>query len=382
MPEGRSKIYSPIPVMTNSPIPLSPDKLEQLSAALKSHWQTPEQYVLGMFQRRDVVLLGEDHAIRHNLLLVHGLIPLLHAEGIYTVGMEFGASEDQAALDQLVGGETYDEALARRLMFNYNVGWAYREYMDVYRAAWAFNRTLPEAARRFRVLNLSYKFNWADAQSTRTPENARKIYPHGPVDAYRAKIVQDEILNKGEKILILTGAVHAFTRYRMPVYDHNARNFIRFEDRNLGGLLYKRAPEQVACILLHHAFPGKLTGGMERVLPAGGAIDQALAGFTDPRTGFDLPGTPFGDLPDDSFYATGYPDFCLSQLADGYIYDRPIARFEGCTVDEAFLTDANWPEAQRQSPDPDWHRRPATQAEYWAQVRGYVDMPNRFRSVR
>jgi hypothetical protein len=69
-------------------------------------------------------------------------------------------------------------------------------------------------------------------------------------------------------------------------------------------------------------------------------------------------------------------------MADGYIYERPFNEFEGCTVDEGFITDANWAEAQRQSPDPDWHRPPATRAEYWAGVRGYVDMVSRFRAVR
>ena len=48
------------------------------------------------------MLLAEDHGIRHNLKLVHALIPWLYQAGVYTLGMEFGASEDQADLDQLV----------------------------------------------------------------------------------------------------------------------------------------------------------------------------------------------------------------------------------------------------------------------------------------
>lgn len=363
------------------PQPLSPEAVARLAAYLVDHWQTPEQYVASLFGEHDVVLLGEEHAIRHNLAMAQGLLPVLHRAGVLNFGMEFGAFEDQAALDALVTGERYDEDAARRLMFNYNSGWAFREYMDIYRAAWAFNRALPPAARPMRVLNLSYRYDWADAPPVRTPANARRIYHRGPVDAFRAGVVRREVLDKGEKVLILTGTPHAFTRYRIPLYDFNAPDFVRFEERNLGQLLYKLAPERVACILLHHAFDSKQYGGAQRVHPAGGAIDQALAGFANQRVGFDLVGSPLGDLPDDSYYATGYEGFCLSQLADGYIYDRPFVEFESCTLDEAFLSETNWPEAQRQFPDPDWHRRPATLDAYWLQIRTLADVPARYAAL-
>jgi hypothetical protein len=103
--------------------------------------------------------------------------------------------------------------------------------------------------------------------------------------------------------------------------------------------------------------------------------------FADKRVGFDLPDSPFGALPDDSHYASGYADFRLRDLADGYIYDRPFAQFEGCTLDPSFLTAENWPEAQRQFPDPDWHRRPQSLDEYWAQIRAYNDMGARYGQV-
>jgi hypothetical protein len=363
------------------PEPLSPEAVARLASYLADHWQTPEQYIAGLFVTRDVVLLGEEHTVRYNLELAQALIPVLYETGVFNFGMEFGAVEDQVALDALVTGERYDEDTARRLMFNYNSGRAFREYMDIYRAAWAFNRTLPRAARPFRVLNLSYRYDWADAPVVRTPVNARRIYHRGPMDAFRAGVVQREVLDQGEKILILTGTPHAFTRYRIPLYDFNAPDFVRFEERNLGQLLPKLASARVACVLLHQAFHSKQHGDAQRVHPAGGAIDQVLEAFTNRRVGFDLVGSPLGDLTDDSFYATGYEDFRLSQLADGYIYDRPFAEFESCTLDEAFLSEANWLEAQRQFPDPDWHVQPASLDEYWALIRALADVPARYAAL-
>jgi hypothetical protein len=138
--------------------------IEPLVEYLTKDGQTPEAYLLNIFRSRDVVLLAEEHAIRHNLELAHRMIPLLYQAGVYTFGMEFGASEDQIELDQLVTGSDYDEEKARQIMFHYNTGWAYQEYLEIYRMAWSFNRSLPASVRKFRILNLSYQYNWAEAQ--------------------------------------------------------------------------------------------------------------------------------------------------------------------------------------------------------------------------
>lgn len=365
--------------------PLGREELARCRDYLRDHWATPEAYLTGLFARRDVVLLAEDHAIRHNLLLVQRLIPLLHEAGVYALGMEFGASEDQDALDALTGytgrPDAYDKALGRQLMFNYNVGWPYREYLDVYRAAWAFNRTRPEDARPFRILNLSYRYDWRSALPVRTPEGTKRIFPKGGTEPYRVEVIRREILENGEKILVLTGSIHAWTRFTVPEFDFTAEGFVRFNDGYLGHLLARLAPENVCTVLLHQPFDDKLAGPVRRVRPANGAIDQIMAGFTDARVGFDLDG-PLGELRDDSFYSSGRDDFRLSDLADGYVYEMPFEQYEGCTVDEAFVTDDNWPEARLNFPDPHWHQRPETIEEYWRHVRAYVDVARRYADVR
>ena len=369
------------PPMTTLPA----DHLALCVDTLRAHWRTPEQYVLDTFARRDVVLLAEDHALRHNLLLVQRLIPLLPAVGVYTLGMEFGASEDQAALDALTTAETYDEDAARRLMFHYNVGWAYREYMDVYRAAWAANRARPAGARPFRVLNLSYRYDWRAAGPVRTPANTRRVFPRGGTERYRADLIAREVLDRGDKLLVLTGGIHALTRCPMPEFHFNAAGFVRYEDGYMGHLLHRAAPGRVATVWLHRPLDSQANGAAELVHPARGAIERIMAQFSERRAGFDLLGpdgpTPLGALPDDSFYATGRPGFTLADLADGYLYEMPFRAYRGCTVDEAFLTADNWPEAQAQWPDPHWRPRPASPAEYWHSVRAYVDIARRYGQV-
>ena len=356
------------------------------AAYLRDHWRAPEQYILDTFARRDVVLLAEDHAIRHNLLLVQRLTPLLPSSGVHTLGMEFGASEDQAALDALTTADAYDEALARRLMFNYNVGWAYREYLDLYRAAWAYNQTRPAGARPFRVLNLSYRYDWRGAGPLRTPESTRRVFPKGGTERYRAELIGREVLARGDKLLVLTGGVHALTRCPVPEFDFNADGFVRYDDGYMGHRLHRAAPGRVATVWLHRPLDSQLNGAAERVHPADGAIERILSRFAERRVGFDLLTadgvvTSMGALPDDSLYATGRSRFTLADLADGYIYEMPFGDYQGCTVDEAFLTAENWPEAQAQWPDPHWRPRPDSPAGYWRAVREYVDIAQRYAQV-
>lgn len=368
----------------SAPAPLPAEEAERLAAYLDAHARPPEDYILQKLRRHDIVLLGEDHRIKHNLELAQRMIPLLHQAGVYNFGMEFGASEDQAALDALVTAERYDEDEARRLMFNYDVGWAFKEYMDIYRAAWRLNRSLPAGARKFRILNLSYKYDWSGYQGIRTPVTIARVFHQGNTETYRAALLRREILDRpGEKILLLTGTIHALTRYRNPDYDPLAEGFHRLEGHYMGNLLHQLAPERVCFIALHRPFESQTGGGAELVHPARGAIEQVMARRPGRRVGFDLAGTPLGELPDDSYYAIGHPDFRLKDFADGYIIEKPLAEFEGCTVDEQFLTEANWPAARPQIPgELDAKRQSKSLAEYLEQIRNYADVARLYRQVR
>src|SRR5699024_1485833 len=101
------------------------------------------------------------------------LIPKLYKAGVYNLGMEFGASENQETLDSLLTAPSYDKEIAREVMYSYNVGWAYQEYQDIYQAAWKFNENLPEGKKPFRILNLSYQYDWSNFNhdDVRTPNN-------------------------------------------------------------------------------------------------------------------------------------------------------------------------------------------------------------------
>jgi len=327
---------------------------------IKQKAKGPENYVVETFQNHDVVFLAENHIVKQNLLFVQGLIPRLYENGIYTLGMEFGACEVQDKLDQLVTDENYDEALANEIMFTYNVAWGYKEYVDVYKAAWKLNRSLPEDARKFRILNLSYIFKWEKFTGVRNQESMKLVFDKGTIDKFRAEMIEKEIINKNEKIFALVGTSHAYTRYGSPFYKYNGDNFCDFDFDWLGNRLYKKYPERVFSIILHQAFTKKENDMYSPVSPADGAVERLMAQNGNKPAGFDLIDTPAGKLPDRSINSVCYENFTLEQLFDGYIFLEPLKNLEGCTVIDNFVNEENIGQALKNFPDPDWQERPKT----------------------
>ena len=99
----------------------------------------------------------------------------MYKNGVMIIGMEFGASENQKTLDSLILAPEYNEDLARKLMSNYNSGWVFKGYTDLYKTAWLFNKSLMKSAKKFRILNLSYRYNWSSFSGYRTPEKMKKF---------------------------------------------------------------------------------------------------------------------------------------------------------------------------------------------------------------
>lgn len=335
-------------------LPLSAqDKIQEVALAyLHDEAMSPDDYLVAKFRKADIVLLAEDHGVKENLDFVCNLIPKLYENNI-VLGMEFGAYEDQRRLDSLINAPKYDEQVARELMFNYNTRWAITEYMEIYRAAWKWNRSLPKDARKFRILNISYHYNWQKFSGVRTPENMHEVFPLGNTEDFRCGLLEREVLASGQKILVLTGTPHAFTFYHFPYYDYTSPGYVRYEQNFLGNLLYSKYGSKVVAIALHQPFPNRLNRQPALLSPALGRLEAIMGRMDNKPIGFDLKGTPLGKLDDDSYYSMGYNDFTLADLFDGYIFLKPISGLSSCSIDYKFMDDTNWNEAVSNNPDPD-----------------------------
>ena len=352
------------------------------AAALMEKSTPPVDYVVGKFDSVDVVLLGEDHAIRQTLEFVESLVPRLYQAGVRNLVMEFGAVEDQQELDRLLTAPVYDRAKAKRLMFHYNSAWSWIEYQRLYEAAWRFNLTLPQGQPPFRVVNMSYVYRWDRFASPRSLPVLRRVFWRGTIDGFRAGLIEAEILARREKALVLTGTPHAFSRYAMPMMDDNADEFCRFDDNWLGNRLLRRHPGKVLSILMHQPFPSMPGRDSTHEQPALGAIETVMAALGNEARGFDLRNEVIGTLPDRSAYSMCREDFVLADFFDGYVFLAPIGRLQPATPDLAFVDEGNLSEAIRQFPDPDWKPRPADLAAFRAHLSGMEnEIRQRYGSV-
>ena len=269
-----------------------------------------------LFAKRSVVLLGESHMIKENLDFVAELIPWLHSIGVYRLAVEFGAEEFQSRVDALITADTYDEVEARNILFGYNTGWPYVEYHALYRAAWELNRTLPQDAPRFRIINASYVFDWAHWNGERTAATMNAVFHRGYINDFRADRIVEEV-EAGHRVLGLFGAFHALKGDELPF----EIEWLDHPRPALGQILSDRLARRVASIGLHPD------------------LDSGEEGF--------------GSL------------WQLDGSWDGHISLKAHADLTQCTIDEAFLDGHAFSEVLKAWPDPDWTPTPLDVEDYW-----------------
>ncbi len=363
------------------PLPVLDARLQgELEAYLRKSFLSPEDYILSKFRDHEIVFVGEFHRIQHDPLLIQHLIPLLYKAGIYDLGIEFGINRDQARVDKLITAPVYDEQEAREILFDWSTFWGFKEYEDIYRAAWEVNHALPAGAPRFRVVNLNCVTDWSfiktDADQ-KDREVMKKVWPEGDADPFMAGVILREFVEKGRKALIYSGIHHAFTGYKQPVYDQG--KFARFVEGRMGNRVKDRLGDKVFTVYLHAPWMDKTYE--KQIYAAGGVIDDFFAGRPDLRpVGFDLAGSPFGELAGPgSIYEEGYNPFKLKLYADGYIFTKPLSQYQGVTVDEKFVTAANFKRAVEQIANPEYKSRVTSVAMYLEGIKGDANIPRRFQ---
>ena len=357
----------------------SQEEKQELSKYLRANWKTPEGYIIEKFSQYDIIFLGEFHRIKHDVELIHNLIPRLYEAGIYNLGIEFGCYEYQDKVDLLVTAQEYDEDMARWLMFKFASYWGMTEYIDIYKKAWELNKSLPKDAPKFRVVNLGYRANWSLLGPNTSVEVRKKVFHKGDPDEYMAKVIFKEFVDKSQKALIYSGSHHAFTHYNQPLYDFKKKKLLGSKKNRMGNIVYSKTPDKVFNIFLYSPWMTK-EDESKLAAPVNDVIGEVMKEFKDKRVGFDVKGSPFGKLTDDSaYYCLGYKDFTLRTFCDGCIFQKNLSDYEGCTVDTKFVTDENLKEAIRNLPNVEARKSFATPEDFVNNVRKDTNMKKRFR---
>jgi hypothetical protein len=320
-----------------------------------AHWRSPEDYVVSRFASHDIVFLGEFFKIRQNVELVQALVPRLYAAGVRNLGIEYALSDDQKDIDALVTGPVWDEAKARAITFDWLVTWGYKEYIELYKAAWQLNHGLPARARPFRIVGLNVRQYWEFLKSNKDlgdPQVVAKIFARGVPDAHMADVIDSEFLQKGEKALVYCGTQHIFTRYRSSEYEKNAADMKLAETRRAGNIIHGKIGARAFSISLHAPWPDKKKGN-GLAYPAEGAIDALITALPAAKrnAGWDTSGTPLGALPvRTGSYPEGAAGMTLADLFEGYIIQGPIADYATVTPIKDFVRTEDADRAARDFP--------------------------------
>ena len=190
--------------------------------------------VFQAFDRHSIVLLGEVHwnAQQHRFIqrLLHDpRLPL----AINDVAVEFGNSLYQPLIDRYVAGETVPLDSLRLAWRNTTqvLAWDRPIYADIYAAVRAVNRKLPPA-KRIRVVALDPPIEW---RSVNEADQFPRLW--GYRDPVWFATLDREVLSKGRKVLVISGALHILRR---DPPDFQPRTFDRL---GLGDAIAQRYPQ-------------------------------------------------------------------------------------------------------------------------------------------
>jgi hypothetical protein len=149
--------------------------------------------------------------------------------------VEFGNALYQDVMDRYIAGKDVSPAELRQIWRNTTqlLVWNAPIYEKFFANVRELNQTLP-ASRRLRVLLGDPPIDWNKVQG-------REDIPSFNRDQYYAKIVEDEVLAKGRKALLIVGSGHL------------ARQSIR-PPEHAGRLIEKRHPKSLFVIIPHIGF--------------------------------------------------------------------------------------------------------------------------------
>ena len=338
------------------PAAIDPALQSELAAWLGVEGETPESYVVGLFSDHDVVFLGEQHRVKHDALLIQSLIEPLHEAGVRVLAIEFGRREDQPLIDSLLYAPEWNEGLAREIVSKMSVFWGYREYVDIYRAAWMLNQGLPDGAPRFRILGINDSPDWSFVTTDADRDDStvmRKVW-RGGSEEHWAGVILDAVTS-GERVMVYCGIHHAFTEYRQPIV--SGGEFKRFDSSNprCGNHVFAALGKRTVTVFLHAPWNGSGGYGSRMLHPADGVIDALMLAEGPRPVAFDIDEGPFGELSvEDAVYRHGYEGFKLADFCDGWIYTTPISEYVGVTPIPGWVNESNLERARSQSPNPNY----------------------------
>ena len=292
---------------------------QYLARWVDQHAKTPQDYLLGLFQAHQVVIVGEFHHVREHKEVVSRLIPqLYHDAGVRCIGWEFSRYADNDRLSGLTTGAAFDRGGALDFARDQAAHeWDSKEHWDFIEAVWRLNNSLSPGREPMRLIGLScdlYRLvRELKATDPGSPAFSELAQRH---DMTMVESVEKEIMAANAKAVLFVGRCHDFTHYEFTPNQNFGRPI-------MANVLHRKYGDKVFQVWLESGF-----------LPA---VEKTMALRGGQPVGFDLYASPFANILSPPNWDA--PEVPLSNLARGCVYLGPRSSLHKNTPIEGFVTE-------------------------------------------
>jgi len=287
---------------------------------------TPADYVLGLFDDHDLVIVCERfHGETTQWDLLFELVrDERFSSRVGHVFTELGVSNLQPALDELMATPALDDGeLKRRLLgiyrdLSFHPMWAKSNFFDFLARVYRLNRTL-EPGHRIAIHFSDMPFEWEGMTAERytsfqgTLDERDRVLARQVIDGFRTLETSGD---PRKKALVVMNFRHAFNDF---VDDSGKRT------ENVGRYVFEAFPRRVANVMLNAValLPGTTDAGPVVAATQEGRWDAAFAVLGDSELAFDFRGSPFGEDPFDyHFRYVGTAKY--ADVFDGFVFYKPL----------------------------------------------------------
>lgn len=303
---------------------------------LKVNGTTPLEYILKKVTEHQIVLLGEMHDISNHLVFLNKIVAYLYNNGVRVIAMEVCQSEDDELLEKLVNGEKYDKDLAIDIARHQPwLMWGQKDYWDVLESVWKLNKSLKPNQEKMKVIGLDSNYDIPSVVMVLTGEDAKPSPFYEKCRLFRAlrtipsflyrdelmtKQIEEKIINKNKKGIVLVGAEHSYPNFKQ----------YQTGKGRMGYILHKKFGYKVFQVLFH---------GVDYSQKISKFLEKLNQNFNYTQLGFDVVSSPFGLLRDSSTYDFKNRSLVnFADIASGYLYLCPIDSFKHCEFIPNFVT--------------------------------------------
>ncbi len=324
---------------------------EPFVSYLRTNEKSPIEYVVEKFKQHDVVMLGEQHEVREVCEFISNLIePLYHQANVKHFAMEVLKYKNQYSANKIVTGEEYDEQLVLQLFRDTGFPvWGFQEYMDILKEIWRVNQTLPPDKEKIKVVCLANDLDGTVLESRRHLfwKLPGCFYRMAMNDEIMAKVLEWEVLRKGEKVLIQIGSGHTYTHYRQPAV--KSGKLVAEVSPRFGYILHGKYGNRIFQVVLHQWGMSYdfISGNVKIQQPLGGLLEEVFAENGNKPVGFDVISSPFASLRDSNQYLFAYQRYVVfSDVARGYVFLKPLKKLNKITWAKGFINESNFEKAK------------------------------------